>query len=299
MNHAIVNPIVDSGEIRMDGQGRLLTRPPASSTPSIAHRHADVLGVKVSAIDMERALELAVRWIQRGDPGYVCFAGVHGVMEAQRDRELLGIFNHAAMAAPDGMPMTWVGRFRGHRHMDRVFGPEFMLEMCRISVERGYRNFLYGGKLGVAERLSENLQRRLPGLQIVGTFAPPFRTLHAEEAAELVALVRQARPHILWVGLSTPKQERFMAQFVDRLEVPLLAGVGAAFDFHTGAIRDCSSWVKRAGLQWLHRLAQEPDRLWKRYLTNNPAFLWKIALLLAASRPKWCWPQPFRGEVKQ
>jgi N-acetylglucosaminyldiphosphoundecaprenol N-acetyl-beta-D-mannosaminyltransferase len=178
--------------------------------------------------------------------------------------------------------MTWVGRLQGYRQMNRVFGPDFMLEMCRISVERGYRNFLYGGKPGVAEKLSENLRRRFPGLQIAGTFTPPFRTLNTDEASELVALVRRARPHILWVGLSTPKQERFMAQFVHRLGVPLLAGVGAAFDFHTGSIRDCPGWVKRAGLQWLHRLMQEPRRLWRRYLINNPAFLWQLARQLAA-----------------
>jgi N-acetylglucosaminyldiphosphoundecaprenol N-acetyl-beta-D-mannosaminyltransferase len=262
------------------------SRPVSSCSVAIGQEYADILGVKVSAIDMRRALEIAVRWIDRGDPGYVCLAGVHGVMEAQRDSELLRIFNRAAMAAPDGMPMTWVGRLQGFRGMDRVFGPDFMLEMCRISVERGYRNFLFGGKPRVAEALSEVLQRKFPGLRIAGTFTPPFRALNASETAGLIAQVRQAKPHILWVGLSTPKQERFMAQFVGRLGVPLMAGVGAAFDFHTGGIQDCPQWVKRAGLQWLHRLAQEPRRLWKRYLINNPAFLWQIAWQLAAARAR-------------
>ena len=226
---------------------------------------------------MGLAVKLAEEWIAAGKPGYVCVTGVHGVMEAKRDPELLWIFNHAAMVTPDGMPLTWVGRLQGFTHMDRVFGPDLMMEMCRISVARGYRHFLYGGKPGVAQSLGEAMQRKFPGLQVAGTFTPPFRSLASDEERELAELVRQAQPHILWVGLSTPKQERFMAQYVDRLRVPLLVGVGAAFDFHTGSIRDCPAWIKHAGLQWVHRLIQEPRRLWRRYLLNNPAFLWQIA----------------------
>lgn len=248
------------------------------------HEHADVLGVKVSAIDLNRAVELADRWIAAGSPGYVCVTGVHGVMEAQTDSKLRQILNHAFLNTPDGMPMSWIGRLQGFQKMDRVYGPDFMTAMCRLSVERGYRNFLCGGNPGVAELLSEALRRKFPGLQVVGTYTPPFRSLTAEEEQEILAQVRQARPHILWVGLSTPKQERFMAQYVDRLQVPLLVGVGAAFDYHTGRIRDCPGWVKRAGLQWLHRLMQDPRRLWRRYLCNNPAFLWNIALQISGLR---------------
>jgi N-acetylglucosaminyldiphosphoundecaprenol N-acetyl-beta-D-mannosaminyltransferase len=233
---------------------------------------------------MDLAVDLAGHWIQAGNPGYICVTGVHGVMEAQRDPELLRTFNRAAISLPDGMPMTWVGRLQGFRRMDRVFGPDFMIAMCRLSVERGYRNFLYGGKPGVADLLSQALQRRFPSLQVVGTYTPPFRSLTAEEEAELIAQVAQAQPHILWVGLSTPKQERFMARYADRLPVPLSVGVGAAFDYHTGSIRDCSPWIKRAGLQWLHRLMQDPRRLWKRYLVNNPAFLWHITWQLLGLR---------------
>jgi len=246
--------------------------------------YANVLGVKVSAINMKRAVELADHWVAAGSPGYICVTGVHGVMEAQADSELRRILNHALINAPDGMPMSWIGHLQGFREMDRVFGPDFMTDMCRLSVERGYRNFLYGGKPGVAELLSETLQRRFPGLQVVGTYTPPFRNLTPEEEEEILAQVRESRPHIMWVGLSTPKQERFMAQYVDRLQVPLLVGVGAAFDYHTGRIRDCSEWIKRAGLQWLHRLVQDPRHLWRRYLRNNPAFLWHIAWQLSGLR---------------
>ncbi len=243
----------------------------------VAHRHAEVLGVKVSAINMQDAVELASQWINCGKPGYVCVSSVHVIMEAQRRPEVLRALNQATMNTPDGMPLTWVGRYQGFPDMDRVFGPDLMIEICRISVERGFRHFLFGGKPGVAEELKERLQDRFPGLDVVGTHGGVFRSLSPDEEQRLVGQIRQSKPHIVWVGLGAPKQELFMAQYVDRLQVPLLVGVGAAFDFHTGRIRDCSPWVKRAGLQWLHRLIQEPRRLWRRYLVNVPAFLWNIA----------------------
>ncbi len=258
-----------------------------------SHPCANVLGVKISAVDLKSAVDLADRWISStAGHGYVCAAGVHGVMEARADSKLRRIMNHAFINVPDGMPMTWVGRLQGLQEMDRVFGPDLMMEMCRLSVERGYRSFLYGGKPGVADLLSEALQKRFPGLQVVGTYTPPFRNLTPEEEKEVLARVRESRPHILWVGLGTPKQERFMAQYVDYLQVPLMFGVGAAFDYHTGSIRDSPAWVKRAGLQWLHRLIQEPRRLWKRYLLNNPAFLWHIAWQLLRLRQ-----YPFGSEM--
>jgi N-acetylglucosaminyldiphosphoundecaprenol N-acetyl-beta-D-mannosaminyltransferase len=241
-------------------------------------KYADVLGVKVSAINLSTAVDMADRWIAAKNRGYICVTGVHGVMEAQKDVEFLRILNHAFINTPDGMPMSWVGHLQGLSQMDRVFGPDFLATMCQLSVWRGYRHFLYGGEPGVAELLKETLQRRFPGLLVVGTYTPPFRNLSAAEEDDVLAQVQASKPHILWVGLSTPKQERFMAHYIDRLEVPLLVGVGAAFDYHTGRIRDCPHWVKRAGLQWSHRLLQDPRRLWKRYLRNNPAFVWNIVL---------------------
>jgi N-acetylglucosaminyldiphosphoundecaprenol N-acetyl-beta-D-mannosaminyltransferase len=247
----------------------------------IVHPHADVLGVEVSAIDLKRAVELADQSIALGRRGYICVTGVHGVMEAQSDAGFLGILNNAAINAPDGMPMSWVGWLQGFKQMDRVFGPDLMTAMCSLAVERGYRNFFYGGKPGVAQLLSETLQHRFPGLQVAGAYTPPFGPLTLKEEKIVCDLVDQSKPHIVWVGLSTPKQERFMAQYMDRLQAPLLIGVGAAFDYHTGQIRDCPVCIKRAGLQWLHRLMQDPRRLWRRYLRNNPAFLWKIAAQLS------------------
>lgn len=247
-------------------------------SPRKAPARANVLGVGISAIDMEEAIQLSDSLIQKCGKGYVCVTGVHGVMEAQADNALRKILNRSFLTTPDGMPMVWIGRMQGKSRIRRVYGPDYMMDMCRFSVARGYRHFLYGGNHGVAGRLAEELTRQCPGLLIVGTYTPPFRPLNSNEEAELVALVAETKPDVFWVGLSTPKQERFMAHYLDRLDVRLMVGVGAAFDLHTGGIKDAPSWLKKAGLQWLHRLAQEPRRLWRRYLVNNPKFIWNIGL---------------------
>jgi N-acetylglucosaminyldiphosphoundecaprenol N-acetyl-beta-D-mannosaminyltransferase len=233
----------------------------------------NVLGIGVSAIDMGRAVYRSDQLLREGQRGYICVTGVHGIMEAQSDPELGRILNRSFLTTPDGMPTVWLGRLQGHPSMGRVYGPDYMLEMCRLSVERGYRHFLYGGNIGVARLLADNLRAQFAGIQIVGTYTPPFRNLNEAEEAELVAMVSESKPDIFWVGLSTPKQERFMARYIDRLDVKLMVGVGAAFDIHTGGIKDAPVWVKNSGLQWLHRLLQEPRRLWRRYLVNNPAFV--------------------------
>jgi N-acetylglucosaminyldiphosphoundecaprenol N-acetyl-beta-D-mannosaminyltransferase len=205
-------------------------------------------------------------------------------MEAQEDPAFKEILNSAAINTPDGMPLSWVGWLQGHKEMDRVYGPDFLLELCRLSLERGYRHFFYGGQEGVAQALAANLQERFPGLCVAGTYTPPFRPLTPDEEAELMEKVQSTRPDVFWVGLSTPKQERFMSAYVDRLNVPLMVGVGAAFDMHTGRAKDAPVWMKRTGLQWLHRLCQEPKRLGKRYLTKNPAFVLKVTRQLLMER---------------
>jgi len=245
---------------------------------------ANVLGVGVSAIDLAEAVRRSECCIDERRTGYICVTGVHGVMEAQRDPDFRGILNRSLLCTPDGMPTVWVGHWQGHRRMRRVYGPDFMLEMCRASISRGYRHFLYGGSPGVAEKLKRRLHAKMPRLEIVGTYSPPFRPLTPAEKDEVIAAVAVARPDIVWVGLSTPKQERFMAHMIDRLDTHLMVGVGAAFDIHAGLLADAPAWMKRSGLQWLHRLWKEPRRLARRYITNNPLFLWDIALQLSGIR---------------
>jgi len=175
------------------------------------------------------------------------------------------------------MPMVWMGRLRGHREMSRVYGPDLMLEVCAWSETHPCRHFFYGGVPGVAELLVEKLKAKFPKLEVVGIFTPPFRPLNAAEEKELQEMVRAAKPDIMWVGLSTPKQEKFMAEFLPKLDATLMIGVGAAFDFHAGRVRQAPRWMQRSGLEWLFRMACEPRRLGMRYLKNNPLFALKIA----------------------
>lgn len=236
-----------------------------------------ILSVGVSATHMEEALDHAEALIHMGGQGYICVTGVHGIMEAQTDTVLKSILNESYLSVPDGMPTVWVGRMYGHRHMCRVYGPDFMLRFCERSQTQGYRHFLFGGNLGVASDLQASLLERYPRLQIVGTYTPPFRPMTEAEWETFAHEVSAARPNILWVGLSTPKQERFMRLAIGRLDVNVMIGVGAAFDIHTGRLRDAPDWMKGSGLQWLHRLIQEPRRLARRYLVNNPLFLSKLS----------------------
>ncbi len=241
----------------------------------------NILGVGVTATDLEQAVQLSDCLLQSQRRGYVCLTGVHGIMEAQRDRSLKQILNRAFLCAPDGMPTVWIGRLRGQTLMRRVYGPDYMLAICKMSVRHHYRHFLYGGGEGTVARLKKSLESLVPGIQIVGIHTPPFRPLSYTEERDLVTKVSQCRPDIFWVGLSTPKQERFMAQYIGRLDTKLMAGVGAAFDIHAGILNDSPPWVKCCGLQWLHRLIQEPRRLWRRYLCNNPRFVWNVLLQFA------------------
>jgi N-acetylglucosaminyldiphosphoundecaprenol N-acetyl-beta-D-mannosaminyltransferase len=245
---------------------------------------ANVLGVGISAINMVDALHLSERLLRERGKGYVCLTGVHGIMEAQRDDALRAILNHAFLSAPDGMPTVWVGRLQGHRKMRRVYGPDYMLEMCRMTARCGFRHFLLGGKAGVAALLKQNLELIVPAIDIVGTYTPFFRPLTPSEENQMITAVNQTRPDIVWIGLSTPKQERFMAKYADRFDASLLVGVGAAFDIHAGLLTDAPCRMKCCGLQWLDRLVKEPRRLWRRYLTNNPRFLWEIGLQLSGLR---------------
>jgi N-acetylglucosaminyldiphosphoundecaprenol N-acetyl-beta-D-mannosaminyltransferase len=238
---------------------------------------ANVLGVGIHAIDLPCAVAIVESTIAEHRKGYVCVASVHGVMEAQRRPEFRRIMNHALLVVPDGMPTVWVGRLQRQRQMQRVFGPDLMSEVCRSSVASGFTHFLYGGQPSVAEQLQTVLQQRFPGIRVVGHYTPPFRPLSRDEEIRLAEKVAETKPDIMWIGLSTPKQEKFMSDYIDRLPCRMMIGVGAAFDFLTGRITDSPVWIKQSGLQWLHRLCQEPGRLWKRYLLNNSQFVIKVS----------------------
>jgi N-acetylglucosaminyldiphosphoundecaprenol N-acetyl-beta-D-mannosaminyltransferase len=239
----------------------------------MANERVNVLGVGISVLNLRTALDAIGEAVRARRKGYICVTGVHGVMEAQDDSGFKNILNRAFLCTPDGMPMVWAGKLNGHREMRRVYGPDLMLDVCAWSETNGCKHFFYGGADGVAELLAQKLKTRFPKLAVAGTFTPPFRALSADEEKNLQAQIRAAQPDILWVGLSTPKQEKFMAEFLPKLDVTLMIGVGAAFDFHSGRMRQAPRWMQRTGLEWLYRLGSEPRRLAKRYGRNNPRFV--------------------------
>jgi N-acetylglucosaminyldiphosphoundecaprenol N-acetyl-beta-D-mannosaminyltransferase len=236
-------------------------------------QRVNVLGVGISAINLEIARDAFVEAIENKTKGYVCITGVHGVMESQEHSQIREIHNGAFLCTPDGMPMVWLGKLAGFKHMDRVYGPDLMLDIFSVSAQAGWKHFFYGGANGVAKDLKARLERRFPGVKIVGTYEPPFRPLDSGEQEALKRMVQEAQPDIFWVGLSTPKQEKFMAEFLPKLDTTLMVGVGAAFDFHAGRVRQAPRWLQRSGMEWFFRLCTEPRRLWRRYLKNNPRFV--------------------------
>ncbi len=237
----------------------------------------NLLGVGISAINMELALKMFEDWVGQRSRTYVCVTPAHAIMDCYHQPELRTIFNRSGMTTPDGMSVVWLLKWRGQRRVERVYGPDLMRSVCNQSVQKGWRHYLYGGGPGVPEMLKTTLETQYPGLQIVGTYSPPFRPLTEKEDHEVVEQINAANPDIVWLGLSTPRQERWMSDHRERLNAPVLVGVGAAFDFISGRKPQAPRWMQRSGLEWLFRLATEPVRLWPRY-RQYPLF---VGLVLA------------------
>lgn len=238
-----------------------------------------VLGVDVDATQIPDVVAQMQTWIrERGVCHFVAVTGMHGVTEAQRDRGFKEILNAADMVVPDGMPLVWLGRRNGFSLSRRVYGPELMLQFCEETAKHGYRHFFYGGVPAVADRLAERLSADFPGFVVAGTLCPPFRPLTPKEDEEIISAIERSRPDIVWIGLSTPKQERWMYEHRQSLSVPVLVGVGAAFDLNIGRVKQAPAWMRESGLEWLFRLVQEPRRLWKRYLIGGSQFLFYLLL---------------------
>jgi N-acetylglucosaminyldiphosphoundecaprenol N-acetyl-beta-D-mannosaminyltransferase len=236
-----------------------------------------ILGVPVHAVQIADVVRVMRDWIVRREScQVVAVTGMHGVTEAQRDPEFKNVLREASLVVPDGMPLVWVGRREGFHLRRRVYGPELMETFCRDTGDE-LRHFFYGGALGVAERLAGILRNRY-GISVAGTFSPPFRPLTANEDAVIVQRINASQPDVIWVGLSTPKQERWMHGHRSLLDVPVTVGVGAAFDYVSGAKRSAPAWMQEHGLEWFYRLTSEPKRLWRRYLLGGSQFVYWLAL---------------------
>ena len=238
-----------------------------------------VLGVRVHAIQIPETIAQMEKWIESRESGhYVAVTGMHGVTEARDNPQFRNVLNSADLVVPDGMPLVWLGRLRRHPIKRRVYGPELM-ETFSAQTGSHYRHFFYGGAPGVANDLANSLQKRF-GITVAGTHTPPFRPLTPMEEIEVQDKIRDAAPDVLWVGLSTPKQEQWMYAHRNVLQVPVMLGVGAAFDLNSGKLQQAPSWMRENGLEWLFRLAVEPRRLWKRYLVAIPGSMWSVSLEL-------------------
>src|SRR6266851_6661044 len=259
------------------------------ATPSLQHVPASVrqasafrvLGVRVDAVQIAGVVLQMEDWIARREScQYIAVTGMHGVTEAQHDARFKAVLNSAGLVVPDGMPLVWISRWLGFNLRRRVYGPELMASFCEQTAAKRYRHFFYGGAPGVADDLASQFVSRFSGALVVGTFSPPFRALTAEEDREIIHAIEGAQADIVWVGLSTPKQERWMYEHRDRLNVPVLVGVCAAFDFYTGRVTQAPAWMGDHGLEWLFRLSVEPRRLWRRYLVYGAEFAALVLLEL-------------------
>jgi len=243
-----------------------------------------VLGVPVHAVQIPEVVAQIRLWIEGGAKGrYIAVTGMHGIAESRADSEFRLALDSADLVVPDGMPLVWLGRWHRHPLKRRVYGPELMETFCR-ETEATYRHFFYGGVPGTAERLADSLRRRY-GIVVAGTYCPPFRPLTEEEQRDVISRIDAVSPDVLWVGLSTPKQEKWMHHNCGQLSAHVTLGVGAAFDFNSGRTRQAPAWMQENGLEWLFRLLSEPRRLWRRYLISIPRAAGLVLLELLGLLP--------------
>lgn len=237
-----------------------------------------LLSVNVHCTNYAQAVEQVSEWIEHAvdSTRYIVQSNVNSIVVAQENPYYATVIRGADLSVPDGMPLVWLLRLKGHQIKDRVYGPDLMLLLCEEAAKKGWRCFLYGGAPGVPEQLKEVLEKRFPGLNIVGTYSPPFRELTADEDREICRMINDTKPDILWVGLGSPKQDIWMYEHREKLDVSVMHGVGAAFDFLTGRVKQAPRWMMNAGLEWLFRLFQEPRRLWRRYTLTNAKFIYYL-----------------------
>ncbi len=238
--------------------------------------YVDIMGVKIAAVNLKIACDIICRWVEDRRKTYVCLAPVATLTDCFRDPVYLNIINSAAMTTPDGMPVVWIGRLKGSSIIGRTYGPDLMLSLCQQGEGLGYRHFFYGGTELGNKKLISNLKRRFPRIKIAGCFAPSIMNNNTIETKEVLNQINLSSPDILWVGLGSPKQDFWMYNHRSRLDVPIMIGVGAAFDFIAGIKPQAPVWMRQVGLEWFFRLCSEPRRLWRRYIIGNTLFIYLL-----------------------
>lgn len=231
-----------------------------------------ILGMKVNSILPSQAADKIINWAKQSQSRYICAANVHMTMESYDNSEYRNIINSADMVTPDGMPLVWMLRLLGEKEQQRIYGPDLTLWVCRKAAEESISIGLYGGEPNTLQMFKQNLETRFPGLNIACAISPPYRPLTVSEDEFYIKKINESGAKVLLVGLGCPKQERWMAEHKNKITAVMI-GVGAAFDFHAGTVRQAPGWIQKFGMEWFFRLLMEPKRLWKRYLKHNPRFV--------------------------
>jgi len=236
----------------------------------------DILGVHVTVTNLQLACETIEDWIVNKTKTYICLAPVATIVDCQDDSKYRDIVNQAGMITPDGMPLVWTGKLKGIEKIGRTYGPDLMLRLCDRGQRKKLKHFFYGGTEDGNARLIENLKAQFPEINIAGSIAPPFQEIDQIEKEDILEKINQAVPDILWIGLGSPKQDYWMHNHREKLNMPVMIGVGAAFDFIAGTKKQAPRWMRKVGLEWFFRLCSEPKRLWKRYIIGNSRFIFLI-----------------------
>lgn len=244
----------------------------------------DILGVKVNLVDYRETIANMEDAIHRRGQLTIAFVNVHSIMTAQKDTELKNAINNSSLSVPDGMPLVWISKWTDTPLSERVYGPDLFKYFCELSQNRRYSHFFYGSSPLVLQKLKESIGNQFSKMNIVGSISPPYRPITKAEEDEYVEEINRRKPDVLWIGLGCPKQEKFMDRIRGRVEVPVIASIGAAFDFYAKDVRQAPKAWQRHGLEWLFRLFQEPRRLAFRYLVCNSLFIFKIGLQLLRAK---------------
>lgn len=239
----------------------------------------DILTVRISTLNLVDTIQLFKDWIRNGEKKRVCVTPVNCILWAKDKLHLRNLYNTSSINLPDGVPLIWASKFLGKPIRGRVTGLDLLPEMSKVGNEQSYSFFLLGAKEGVAQELAAQLSHRFPNLKVTGYYSPPFaEKFSVEENSKMISMINSARPNILWVSLTAPKQDFWIDEHFDQLDVNIAIGVGGAFEVTAGLIKRAPIWMQKSGLEWLFRFAQEPKRLFKRYFIEAPKFIPLIIL---------------------